>query len=1197
LIAVKSILPAIVLAFLTFLPGFAEKSGISLPLFFFRNAGLADSGISFIVESPELRAGFRSGSVSFQIHGSQTTLTFAGSNPQARVDGESATAGHVNFFIGSQARTDLETYARIRYHELYPGIDATYSGAGRKLKSEFLVAPGANPNLIRLAYDAPVSIGANGDLVVTNGEAELREEAPLIFQDGKPVAGRYRMIDPHTAGFEIGEYDHTRELIIDPSITYSTYLGGTGMGAVTGVAVDSSDNLYVTGWTEAINFPIAGAYQAVNNGGVDAFVAKLNAAGTALVYATYLGGAGDDRGYAVAVDSSGDAYVTGSTASTNFPVANSLRTSLGGMRDAFVTKLNPAGNALVYSTLLGGSNNDWGYAIAVDASGDAYVAGDTQSTDFPVLGAVQSVSNGNTDSFITKLSSSCKIVFSTFLGGSGNEHAAAIALDSSDNVYVAGGTFSTNFPTAGPIQAANIGGEEAFVTKIASSGASLVYSTYLGGSSGSVSAPEQANAIAVDASGNAYIAGVTPSSNFPVSSGAFQPQSNGGADAFAAKINAAGSALVYSTYLGGSLFDQANGIAVDASGNAYVAGYTASPDFPTANAIQPNLAGMYDAFVVSIGPTGSALVFSTYYGGSGSDQAAAIALDASANIFIGGETNSPNFPLTDAYQTQNSGGEIGWVARMSQGQSASGTPDMTIASSHTGNFTQGQTGATYTITASNAGTGVTTGAVTVTETVPSGLTATSMAGNGWTCTQPSGPCTRSDALNAGSSYPPITLTVNVSATAPASVTNMVSVAGGGETNTSNDQASDPTTIQAASTFASGIVTTPTPGSTLAGSTVAFQWTAGTGTASAYWLRVGTTGVGSYDVLAAEYMGTSATVSGIPTNGETVYVRLYSENVSTAAWVSNDYTYTAATGSTSSFVAATISAPTPGSTLTSSTATFQWTTGTGAASAYWLRVGTTGVGSYDVLAAEYTSTSATVSGIPTNGETVYVRLYSENLSAGTWVSNDYTYTAPGATTSGFAAAALTTPTPGATLAGSTVTFEWTAGTGTASLYWLRVGTTGAGSYNIYAGELAGTSVTISGIPTGGGAVNVRLYSENLSTSAWVSSDYTYTAAGGSSSSSTTSFSAAALTAPAPGSTLPGATVTFQWTAGTGTTNLYWLRVGTTGVGSYDVYAGELAGTSATITGIPTNGNTVYVRVYSQNASTGAWASNDYTYTAF
>jgi hypothetical protein len=452
--------------------------------------------------------------------------------------------------------------------------------------------------------------------------------------------------------------------MIDPVISYSTYMGGTSMSSVTALAVDISGNLYAAGWTEAIDFPVSNAIQAVNSGGVDAFLFKLNAAGNTLLYATYIGGRGDDRATAIAVDSSGQIYIAGSTASTNFPLVSSLRPALGGTRDGFVVKLNAIGNLLIYSTYLGGSGFDAATAIALDAAGNAYVAGDTQSTDFPLLNAVQSVFGGATDAFVTKLTSAGAISFSSYLGGANDEHSGGIAVDSSANIYLAGGTLSANFPLAAPIQAATGGSQDAFVAKISTSPASLVYSTYLGGTGGQAGNPEQANAIAVDSTGSAYIAGVTNSANFPVTAGAFQTTFNGVQDAFVTKLNAAGSAKLYSTFLGSSSFDWAGGIAIDSGGNAYVAGYTSSAGFPVVSGVQAAFNGFYDAFVAKLNPTGNGLTFSTLYGGTGADQANAIAVDTSGNMFVGGQTSSLDLPLQGAIQSSNLGGSTGWVARL-----------------------------------------------------------------------------------------------------------------------------------------------------------------------------------------------------------------------------------------------------------------------------------------------------------------------------------------------------------------------------------------------------------------------------------------------------------------------------------------------------------------------------------------------------
>jgi Beta-propeller repeat len=661
-------------------PGMAE-TGRSIPLFFFPNVfadllpngGQANPSIRFIAETPEFRAAFRADSVTVQIHGSPIRIRFAESNADVAMEGSELLPGTANFLIGNSPRNwkqGIPTYHKILYRGLYPGVDLTYSAFGPRLKSEFTVAPGADPGRILLEYEGAdrVSIDLSGRLVVTAGPMEMREEAPAIYQESAhgrvPVEGRYRLAGPLKVGFEIGNYDPSRPLVIDPVISYCTYLGGSAMGAVTSVAVDGAGNVYAAGWTEALNFPIAGAVQAENRGGVDAFVAKLNVAGTAFDYATYIGGQGDDRAAGIAVDSLGQAYVAGSTSSTNFPLVSPLQSKLAGGRTAFALKLNPAGSSLVYSTYLGGSNYDLGNAIAVDGSGNAYIAGDTMSADFPVLHAAQSTLGGETNAFVTKLTPAGAISFSTFLGGAGSDHAGGIAVDGSGNSYVAGGTFSANFPIVGAIQATNAGGQNAFITKIDAAGSAFVYSTYLGGSGGNSAAPEQANAIAVDASGNAYVAGVTNSTNFPVTSGAFQTSYDGATDAFVAKINAPGNALVYSSYLGGSSFDWASGIAADGSGNAYVAGYTSSFDFPAIGGVQPGFNGFYDAFVTTINAAGSTLTFSTYYGGTGADTANAIAIDSFGGIYTGGQTSSNNLGLVSPVQSVNYGGSIGWLMRM-----------------------------------------------------------------------------------------------------------------------------------------------------------------------------------------------------------------------------------------------------------------------------------------------------------------------------------------------------------------------------------------------------------------------------------------------------------------------------------------------------------------------------------------------------
>ncbi len=631
----------------------------STPIFF-----IEDAANRFLIQVPGTSAVLTPGSVEFHSGGSVVSAKFPGSNAAPRMEGMEP-MGSANVLVGqdpSAWRTGLSTYRKVRYGNLYSGIDLIYSGTEGRIKSEYRVAAGADPGDIQIEYSEDLAIDAQGRLHTGN----LIEAAPEIFQEAASgrvtVAGRYRLLNVRTVGFEVDSYDRALPLVIDPVVSYATYMGGSGLGAVAGVALDSAGNLYAAGWTEALNFPIVLAEQAANAGGVDVFVAKLSPSGAGLIYATYIGGRGDDRAAAIAVDSSGNAYVTGATNSPNFPLVGAVRPTLGGSKTAFVLKLNAVGNTLLFSTYLGGTSYDLGTAIAVDAAGNAYIGGDTQSANFPVLGGFQAAIGGGFDAFVTKLNSNGAYVYSTFLGGAANEHVGGIAVDVSGAAYVAGGTYSPNFPLAGAIQATNHGGQDAFIAKVGASGTTLVYSTYLGGS-GAVTS-EEANGIAVDASGNAYVAGVANSADFPVTMGAFQVNFKGVSDAFVTKINAGGTGWVYSTYLGGTDLDWASAIGIDSTGNAYAAGYTSSGDFPQSNPVQAAFGGLYDGFVAKLNPTGNAIGFSTWYGGSGSDVVNALAVDANGNMFLGGQTNSLNLPLVGPIQAANNGGSVGWLARL-----------------------------------------------------------------------------------------------------------------------------------------------------------------------------------------------------------------------------------------------------------------------------------------------------------------------------------------------------------------------------------------------------------------------------------------------------------------------------------------------------------------------------------------------------
>jgi uncharacterized repeat protein (TIGR01451 family) len=640
-----------------------------------------------------------------------------------------------------------------------------------------------------------INPAGRGDLSITVGGYQLELARPEIYQESKvgrrAVPGDYQ-VSGKTVRFRLEEYDHTLPLIIDPVLNYSTFFGGSSDDTAYAVATDPSGNTYIAGYTASVDLSTTTGVLDRNfiGGTLDAFVAKFSPTGT-LLYTTYLGGTGDEEAYGLAVDSQGQAYLTGYTTSPDFPTTpGAYRSTLSGASDAFVAKLNPAGTALVYSSYLGGSGDDTGWGIAVDSLGDMFVTGSTSSTDFPVTAGSyrRAYSGGELDGFVTAIYPYGGFLYSTYLGGSGEDVPYAIALDSSGNAYVAGETQSTDFPNSpGEIQASKLGSTNVFVSSLNPSGTALNYSTFLGGSS-----DDHAYGVAVDSAGNAYVTGYTASTDFPHTAGVLQSANGGGYDGFVAKINQSGTALVYSTFLGGSGDDYAVAIALDGIGNAYVTGNTSSANFPiTPDATQASLVSTYGAFVAVLNGSGSALSYGTYLGGSGFETGYGIALSPDREFTSVGYTVSPDFPVTaGAFQKTLAGGADAFLARFS----ALPLPALSIAKGHTGNFMQGQPGATYQITVSNGtGAGMTGGAVTVTESVPSGLTLKSMTGTGWSCPSGGNTCARSDSLAGGTSYLPITVTVDVAPGAQSPQTNQVSVSGGGS---AIANASDPTTITA-----------------------------------------------------------------------------------------------------------------------------------------------------------------------------------------------------------------------------------------------------------------------------------------------------------------------------------------------------------------------------------------------------------------
>jgi len=553
-------------------------------------------------------------------HAESTTPTIVrmrlvGPNPAPGVIGVEQLPGRNHYFIGNNPNKwirNIPQYARVKYGGIYPGVDLIFYGNQKQLEYDFVVNPGADPGVIRIKFAGmdKLSLDDNGNLVLQIGNDRIIMRAPVIYQEinneKQRVAGHYLLCKTGEVGFNVAPYDIGKPVVIDPVLVYSTYLGGSSSESGNGITLDADGNAYVTGSTSSSNFPMAAStpFQDYNKGGSDAFVTKLNSEGTALVYSTYLGGSGNDEGLGIAVDISGNAYVTGSTYSNDFPKAGTPAPfqgtlSGGSGSDAFVTKLNSEGTALVYSTYLGGGSNDYGQGIAVDSPGNAYVTGYTDSSNFPMVAGdtpFQDSNKGGSDVFVTKINSEgTELDYSTYLGGSSNDYGKGIAVDSSGYAYVTGYTFytySSHFPTAGtPFQDSNEGGSDAFVTKLNSEGSALLYSTFLGGSG-----DDEGLGIAVDSDNNVYVTGSTLSTDFPTEN-SVQSTKSVSYDAFIARFDSTGSTLLYSSYLGGNSEDYGKGISVDSSGNAYVTGSTDSTDFPTKNPVQANKGVGSDAFI------------------------------------------------------------------------------------------------------------------------------------------------------------------------------------------------------------------------------------------------------------------------------------------------------------------------------------------------------------------------------------------------------------------------------------------------------------------------------------------------------------------------------------------------------------------------------------------------------------------------
>lgn len=671
----------------------------NLPLYFEANRGQAGSPESFVARGrgcsffvapteavltlvkydtpPDGSRAERGGAARGRVTQTRTLrFEFLGAESPAAVSGAGELTGKVNYLLGNdpaQWRSGVSLFTQVHVGKIYPGVDLVYYGNQQRLEYDFVVAPKSDPRTvaIRVTGADKIQLDAQGNLVFTLGRDAICQPKPLIYQTvagvRKEISGGYRLTDKQTFAFQIGEYDRELPLVIDPVLSYSTFLGGTGLDIGWDIAVDTNGFVYVAGETLSAGLATPGAFRTNYSGGSgyggDVFVAKFDNLGTTLSYLTYLGGNGDDAALGLAVDTAGNAYVTGFTSSTNFPFQAGLSNKLSGRPDpalgvypldAFVTKLNPSGSALVYSTYLGGDSDDEGIGIAVDLDSNALVTGFTSSTNFPTTNAAQGSFNGNLDAFVTKIASNgTSIVFSTYIGGTNMDIGEGIAADAVGNVYVTGFLTTTN------------NARVALVDKFSPSGTELQFLLF--GAITNVGIGDVTPfRLALDSAGDVYIVGSESLTNFPAT-GSFLGGTNHSINGFLLKLAGDSFNRLFSVAFGGSGTDEAWDVAVDAGGNAHIVGVTYSINFPTTNTsgfLRTTNSGGADAFVAVISSNGMTLARSAYLGGSNNDFGYAIKVDGAGNDYIVGKTSSTNFPTAAPFQSAFGGTYDAFMAKI-----------------------------------------------------------------------------------------------------------------------------------------------------------------------------------------------------------------------------------------------------------------------------------------------------------------------------------------------------------------------------------------------------------------------------------------------------------------------------------------------------------------------------------------------------
>lgn len=598
-------------------------------------------------------------------------LSFLGIQSEPKIEARDSSGHRVSFFLGrnvSRWKKNLQASKTVVYNNLYQDIDLKIYGSPDQVEYDWIVHSDARAEDIRFKFEgaARTYLNDGGDLIIETSSGKWQHARPIAYQiiRGKrhEVEARFKKIDEDHYGFEVGEFDHTVDLILDPIVTFlfSSYLGGGLQDSAQGIAVDKLSAVYVAGTTSSPYFPTDSSMLGTRAGnGRDCFVAKLNSSGTGLEYSIFFGGQGKDEATAIAVDEKGFIYVTGFTDSTDFPSTGFLQKDLAGGVDAFVAKISPQGDDIVFVSLLGGSSDDRAEGIAVSQKGEVFLAGNTRSKDFPVFKPFQDQLEGAVDAFLVKLHpNGSNFVYATFFGGDKVDKAKAVDVNSKGQAVLVGWTRSNDFPLRKPIQKVKAGKGDAFVLRISEKGDTLLSSTYFGGSG-----MDTACTVKLDPKSNIYVGGTTRSENLPVKDALF-PNYSGKKDAFMVKMNRKGNKIVYATFLGGFSNDEAAGLVVNDKQEVTITGYSQSSDFPIANPTHTSFSGMSDIFVTRLSARGDALLFSVFLGGSNEDRGYGVAEDLSGDIYITGSTRSGDFYLLDPIQTRYWGYGDAFLARL-----------------------------------------------------------------------------------------------------------------------------------------------------------------------------------------------------------------------------------------------------------------------------------------------------------------------------------------------------------------------------------------------------------------------------------------------------------------------------------------------------------------------------------------------------